>query len=75
MSRVWSIQIRLTRDQYERIRNFSKLKGFGSMSSYLRHVALEQDLLFQQKLCEIHSFLLGKGNSPPKPPRAALAPL
>lgn len=59
MSRVWTIQIRLTRDQYERIRNNSQIKGFGSMSSYLRFLALDQDFILQKKIFEIHAHLLG----------------
>ena len=57
-----SIQVRLTRDQYERIKNNCSVKGFTHLSEYLRHVALDQDLLLQCKIYEIHEHLLG----PPK---------
>lgn len=49
-----SIQVRMTKDQYERIKNISAIKGFNSLSSYLRFVALDQDLFIQQKVLEIH---------------------
>lgn len=54
-----TIQIRLTKDQYERIKNNSRIRGFNSLSGYLRFVALDEDLILQQKIYEIHSHLLG----------------
>ena len=54
-----TIQVRMTKDQYERIKNNSQLKGFNSLSSYLRFVALDQDFLLLQKVSEIHAHLLG----------------
>lgn len=53
------IQVRLTRDQYERLKNHSEVRGFGSLSAYIRFMALDQDLVLQQKLYEIHAHLLG----------------
>jgi hypothetical protein len=50
----------MTRDQYERIKNNSKTKGFSSLSAYLRYVALDQDFIVQQKICEIHDFIFEK---------------
>ncbi len=54
-----TIQIRLTKNQYERIKIYSKTKGFNSLSGYLRHLGLEQDFLLQEKISEIHNHLLG----------------
>ena len=59
MVMIRTIQIRMTRDQYERIKNNSRIKGFNSLSSYLRFVALDQDFVLQQKIYEIHAHLLG----------------
>lgn len=59
MVMIRTIQIRLTRDQYERIKNYSRMKGFNSLSAYLRFVALEQDFVLRQKIYEIHAHLLG----------------
>ena len=53
-----TIQIRLTLDQYERIKNNSHIKGFNSLSSYLRYVALNQDFVLHQRILEIHNHLL-----------------
>lgn len=54
-----TIQIRLKKEQYERIKNYSDMKGFSSLSGYLRFVALDQDFVMQQKISEIHAHLLG----------------
>ena len=54
-----TIQIRLTRDQYQRIKDWSQLKGFSSLSAYLRFVALDRDFLLHQKVSEIHAHLIG----------------
>jgi hypothetical protein len=55
-----SIQVRMTRDQYERIKNNSRVKGFNSLSAYLRYVALDQDFVLQQKIIEIHNHIFGQ---------------
>lgn len=49
-----TIQIRLKKEQYERIKNFSVQRGFNSLSSFLRFVALEQDFILQQKIYEMY---------------------
>jgi hypothetical protein len=49
----------MTRNQYERIKDNSKIKGFNTLSSFLRYVALERDNILERKLFEIHRFLLG----------------
>ncbi len=59
MVKIRTVQVRMTRDQYERIKNNSKVKGFNSLSAYLRYVALEQDFVLRQKISEIHDHLLG----------------
>ena len=51
-----TIEIRLKKDQYERIKNNSRIKGFNSLSAYLRFAALGQDLTTQQKISEIHNY-------------------
>jgi len=59
MVKIRTVQVRMTRDQYERMKNNSKVKGFNSLSAYLRYVALEQDFVLRQKIYEIHDHLLG----------------
>ena len=55
-----SIQVRMTKDQYERIRRNSQVKGFHSMSSFMRFASLERDFIVEQKIIEIHNHLFGK---------------
>ena len=49
MVRNFSIQVRLRKDEYQRIREKAAVKGFESMSSYLRYVALEKEFESHQK--------------------------
>ena len=60
MVMIRTIQVRMTRDQYERIKNNSRIKGFNSLSSYMRYVALDQDFVLQSKIAEIHRHLFGE---------------
>ena len=55
-----AIQVRMTKDQHERIKNNSKAKGFNSLSAYMRYVALDQDFIIQQKICDIYDHFFGK---------------
>ncbi len=57
---VHTIQIRLTRRQYEQIRDNAKTKGFASMSAYLRYLGLDQDFVVERKVHEIHAHLIPK---------------
>ena len=59
MVKIRTVQVRMTRDQYERMKHNSNTKGFNSLSAYLRYVALEQDSVLKQTLFEIHDYLLG----------------
>ncbi len=51
------IQLRVTKEQYERIRNKSQAKGHKTISSFMRAAALEKDLVFEKKFDEIHSLV------------------
>lgn len=55
-----TIQVRMTKDQYERIRLNTEMKGFDSMSSFMRYAALERDVVIEQKIIEIHNHLFGR---------------
>lgn len=54
-----SVQVRLTKNQYERIWNNCGARGFATLSDYIRYVTLVQDLATQQKIHEIHDLLIG----------------
>ena len=60
MSRVRSIQVRLTTQQHERIKNDAKLYGFGSVSEYLRYLALARNQVLEGKIVEMHKILTGR---------------
>lgn len=54
-----TIQVRMTRRQYDQIRLLAQNRGFNSLSAYMRYVALDQDFVMRQKIAEIHRHLLG----------------
>ncbi len=60
------VQVRLTRDQHQRLKNYAEMKGFSSLASYIRYVALDQDFVVRQKIFEIHNYLLGDKNKKKK---------
>jgi len=66
MVRNRTVQVRLTKDQYERMKGNCQVRGFGTLSSFIRFVTLEQDLALQQKVHEMHEFLLGPKKEPRK---------
>ncbi len=41
------IQIRVTPEQYERIKNKAYSKGYKTLTSFILHLALEKDILFE----------------------------
>ncbi|VTR66929.1 hypothetical protein DESC_540019 [Desulfosarcina cetonica] len=60
MVRIRTIQVRLSRDQYDRIKNDCAAKGFGSLSSYLRYLALYRDQALSKKILEIHDSVVSE---------------
>ena len=60
MTRVRAIQVRLTRQQHERIRADSAFYGFPSVSAYLRYLALARHQLLEGMIVEMHHILTGK---------------
>ena len=59
MTYTRTIQIRLSRDQHNRIKADTIAKGFGSVSSYIRYLALARDRVTERKIWEIHSKIVG----------------
>jgi hypothetical protein len=55
-----TIQIRLTKDELETIKNNAKRKGFYSLSGFLRHLAIDHDFITHQKIHEIHKQILAQ---------------
>jgi len=59
MSNIHTIQIRLTKDQKERIRLNVENAGYKTLSQYIRSLILEQDLNSQRMLREIYQKIMG----------------
>ena len=74
MVMIRTIQVRLTRDQYEAIKMRSHTQGFNSLSAYLRFVALDQDLTLHKRVFEIHAHLL-RPQHMPQPKKRDRAPI
>ena len=58
------ILIRVTRNQAERIRNNAHAKGFKTVSAYIRSIALEHDLQFDQKFNRLYETILNSKDFP-----------
>ena len=67
MNKTRFIQFRVTRDQYERIDNNARIKGYLSLSAYLRDLALNKDYAFQRKLDEIYEHIVKEKTKKEKP--------
>jgi len=50
--------IKMTKTQHERVRNNAEAKGYKTISSYIRSIALEHDLSFQKKIDELYYRLI-----------------
>lgn len=57
------IQIRVSPEQYERIRNKAQAKGYKTLTAFLLHLALEKDLVFEQRFDEIYRAITRKGSA------------
>lgn len=54
-----SIQVRLTKAQYQQLKQLVQQRGFSSTSDYVRYMVLESDFSTQEKVAEIHRQLCG----------------
>ena len=59
MVMIRAVQVRLTGNQHEQLKHNAEMRGFSSLASYIRYVALEQDFVTKQKIFAIHDLLLG----------------
>jgi len=60
MALLRTIQIRLSREQYNRIKADAHAFGFYSLSGYLRYLALGRNYILEQKINEMHNIIFGK---------------
>ncbi len=58
-----TIQVRVTPEQHERIKNKAQAKGCTSISAFILYLALEKDLLFEQQFDEIYHIITRKSSS------------
>lgn len=54
-----TIQVRLSRQQYDRIKRDSVDKGFGTLSSYFRYLALHREQAISNMIIQIHDSVVG----------------
>lgn len=69
MNKTRSIQFRVTRQQFERIKNNANAKGYLNVSAYIRELALNKDQFIENKIMDIHAILIknvNEKNSNPK---------
>lgn len=59
MTYTRTIQIRLSRDQHNRIKADTTLNGFDSISNYIRYLALAKDRILEKKIGEMHKKIVG----------------
>lgn len=63
------IHFRITTQQHERLKNLAEAKGFTKISEYLRYVALEKDLEFEEKFNMMFNIITKKREQTPTPKR------
>lgn len=56
------LMVRLTKDQYERIRVNASAKGFKTVSQYVRSSIFEHDSVFERKFEEIYQKVVSDTN-------------
>jgi hypothetical protein len=61
MSNIHTIQIRLTKDQKERVLLNAENAGYKTVSNYVRSLILQYDLSSQKMLREIHEKIMKEG--------------
>ena len=55
--------VRLTKNQYERIRIKAEAKGYKTISSYIRALTLDNDLGFEQKFDRMYDKVINGGSN------------
>ena len=58
MSKTRYVQVRVSHDQLERIRNNASAKGYRTISHYARDLMLEKNLFFERKFDEMYNEVL-----------------
>lgn len=58
MAKTRYVQVRVSHDQLERIRNNASAKGYKTISHYARDLMLEKNLYFERKFDEMYEEIL-----------------
>ena len=58
-----SLAVRLTKNQHERVETNAQTKGFKTLSSYIRSLALEKDIVFDKKFDELYNKIVNNKTS------------
>lgn len=58
MSKTRYVQVRVSHDQLERIRNNASAKGYRTISHYARDLMLEKNLFFERKFDELYEAVM-----------------
>lgn len=61
--KTMNIQVRVTRDQYGRIKNNAEAKGYTTVAQFMRYLALDKDMLFERKFNELYNQLMRTNNN------------
>ena len=56
------VQIRVSQDQFDRIKNNASAKGYRTVSHYARDLMLEKNLYFERKFDEMYEEVLKISN-------------
>ncbi len=60
------LQVLVTSEQLERIKNKAVSRGYKTVSSYIRSIALEKDLVTEKRIEEIHRIIKKRWCSSPR---------
>lgn len=55
------IKFNVTNEQFERIKRNAELKGFNTLASYLRNLALNKNQRFEEMFVEIYNKVVKNG--------------
>jgi len=55
------LRIRVNKEQLDRLKSIALNKGYKTLSSYIRDVSLNRNLVFEKMLMEIHSEVVKNG--------------
>ena len=54
----YCMQVRMTRDQYRKVQEIARERGFSSLSDYVRYQVLDRDWTMAVQVGEIHAMLM-----------------